>query len=255
MIFPSQTKIQYPCEGLPEVVENSVKAIIAAESALKKLERELLAGTWDGEVRQVSVYAPELLQLDNGVKIPPSGWKCSKCDLTNNLWLNLTDGAILCGRRFFDGTGGNDHAVQHYKETTFPLAVKLGTITADGKADVYSYAEDDMVEDPYLNKHLAHFGINIGQLEKTDKSMIEMELELNQKVGEWSILQESSTALQPIAGPGLTGMTNLGNSCYMNSVMQVVFSIPDFIKRFVDRAGDIFGTYPADPVNDFNVQM
>ena len=31
------------------------------------------------------------------------GWKCSKCDLTENLWLNLTDGSILCGRKYFDG--------------------------------------------------------------------------------------------------------------------------------------------------------
>ena len=36
-----------------------------------------------------------------------------------------------------------------------PLAVKLGTITPDGKADVYSYDEDDMVLDPHLDKHLA----------------------------------------------------------------------------------------------------
>ena len=28
-----------------------------------------------------------------------SGWKCSKCDMRENLWLNLTDGSILCGRR------------------------------------------------------------------------------------------------------------------------------------------------------------
>lgn len=25
------------------------------------------------------------------------------CDLTTNLWLNLTDGTILCGRKYFDG--------------------------------------------------------------------------------------------------------------------------------------------------------
>ena len=71
-------------------------------------------------------------QLDNGVKIPPSGWKCCDCELTCNLWLNLTDGHIGCGRRYFDGTGGNEHGVQHYKETGYPLAVKLGTITANG---------------------------------------------------------------------------------------------------------------------------
>jgi uncharacterized UBP type Zn finger protein len=48
----------------------------------------------------------------------------------------------------------------------YPLAVKLGTITKDGKADVFSYDEDDMVEDPNLIVHLAHFGINIAQMEK-----------------------------------------------------------------------------------------
>jgi len=48
----------------------------------------------------------------------------------------------------------------------YPLAVKLGTITKDGKADVYSYPEDDMVENPNLIKHLSHFGINISAMEK-----------------------------------------------------------------------------------------
>lgn len=77
-------------------------------------------------------HAENLVQLDNGKKIPPSGWKCEKCDLTNNLWLNLTDGSIMCGRKFFDGSGGNNHGVEHYQATKYPLSVKLGTITPDG---------------------------------------------------------------------------------------------------------------------------
>lgn len=44
--------------------------------------------------------------------------------------------------------------------------MKLGTITKDGKADVFSYDEDDMVEDPHLKDHLAHWGINIANMEK-----------------------------------------------------------------------------------------
>ena len=72
------------------------------------------------------------MQLDNGVKIPPSGWKCRDCDRTNNLWLNLTDGTILCGRKYHDGTGGNNGGVNYYKKTGYPLAVKLGTITPSG---------------------------------------------------------------------------------------------------------------------------
>ena len=33
---------------------------------------------------------------------------------------------------------------------------------------MYSYDEDDMVQDPKLSQHLQHFGINIAQLEKVD---------------------------------------------------------------------------------------
>jgi len=32
--------------------------------------------------------------------------------------------------------------------------------------DVYSYAEDDTVEDPLLAEHLAHFGIDFSSLRK-----------------------------------------------------------------------------------------
>jgi hypothetical protein len=38
--------------------------------------------------------------------------------------------------------------------------------TIDFLKDVFSYAEDDMVLDPLLEKHLAHFGINVNQMEK-----------------------------------------------------------------------------------------
>ncbi|XP_055713193.1 ubiquitin carboxyl-terminal hydrolase 5 [Phlebotomus papatasi] len=254
VVLPGFQTMPYSTK-LPQPVVNSVSAILAADSAMKKAEKSSLTGTWDGEVRHVSACAKDLLQLDNGRKIPPSGWKCDKCELTTNLWLNLTDGAVLCGRRFFDGSGGNDHAVLHYKETGYPLAVKLGTITSEGKGDVYSYEEDDMVEDPYLVQHLAHFGIKINQMEKTEKSMVELELDLNQRVGEWSLMCESGSNLTPMSGPGCTGMQNLGNSCYLNSVMQVIFTIPDFVERFVGNADGIFAKYPNDPASDFNIQM
>lgn len=247
--------VPYPSEAVPPAVVASVQAVLAAESAGDRSAKASTSGTWDGEARINSIYAEQLQQLDNGKTIPPSGWKCERCDLTSNLWLNLTDGSVLCGRRFFDGSGGNEHAAEHYKEVKYPLAVKLGTITADGKGDVYSYAEDDMVLDPFLQQHLAHFGIRTAQLEKTEKSMVELELALNERIGEWSILTESATQLEPIAGPGYTGMRNLGNSCYMNSVMQVVFSVEDFRERFYKGADRFLASHPADPAGDFNVQM
>lgn len=69
--------------------------------------------------------------------------------------------------------------MKHFEETgsIYPLVVKLGTITPHG-ADVYSYApdEDDMVTDPLLKEHLAHWGINMMQMDKTAKTMAEMEV-------------------------------------------------------------------------------
>ena len=61
--------------------------------------------------------------------------------------------------------------------------------------------------------------------------MAELELDMNQRVWEWSLLQESGSQLQPLCGPGLTGIHNLGNSCYMNSVIQVIMSIPQFVSK------------------------
>jgi len=111
-----------------------------------------------------------------------------------------------------------------------------------------------MVEDPNLAKHLAHFGINVTNMEKTDKSMVELEIDLNQRFDEWSIIQEEGSKLTPLFGPGFTGLVNLGNSCYLNSVMQVIFSIPDFQQKYYPP-NNIFESAPSDPPSDFTTQM
>ncbi|CAF4918793.1 unnamed protein product [Pieris macdunnoughi] len=91
-----------------------------------------------------------------------------------------------------------------------------------------------------LYKYVCTFSV------QTENSM-ELELELNQKTGEWNTLQESGSELQPLNGPALTGLNNLGNSCNINCVMQVLFRMPDFVQHFVDGVADIFSNLPEDP--------
>jgi len=63
---------------------------------------------------------------------------CSCCELKTNLWLCLTCGNLGCGRKnYLDNSGGNNHGVNHFDQTKHSLSVKMGTITADGKAAVH----------------------------------------------------------------------------------------------------------------------
>uniref|UniRef100_A0A3P8SVG7 Ubiquitin carboxyl-terminal hydrolase n=1 Tax=Amphiprion percula TaxID=161767 RepID=A0A3P8SVG7_AMPPE len=255
VILPDRQEVTSEDLGaMADVVRERVSLSMAGIMAADSVSHTLQVQQWDGEVRQESRHAADLKQLDNGVKIPPSGWRCEVCDLQENLWMNLTDGKVLCGRRYFDGSGGNNHALLHFQETGYPLAVKLGTITPDG-ADVYSYDEDDMVLDSKLPEHLTHFGIDMMTMEKTERTMTELEIAVNQRVGEWEVIQESGTTLRPLFGPGLTGMKNLGNSCYLNSVMQVLFTVPDFQSKYVSNIDKIIDEAPSDPTQDFKTQV
>lgn len=57
-------------------------------------------------------------------------------------------------------TGGNGHAMEHRRQhPDHVLVAKMGTITPDGKGDVYCYGCDDDVLDEQLVPHLAQFGI------------------------------------------------------------------------------------------------
>ena len=108
--------------------------------------------------------------------------------------------------------------------------------------------------------------------------MAEIEIDMNQRIGEWATLTESGSRLVPLYGKGYTGFDNLGNTCYMNSVMQVnnnirifisfitykstcinnqvVFSLPSFARGYVDGAPAVFAKANLyDPMSDFRLQV
>ncbi len=153
------------------------------------------------------------------------------CDLKENLWLCLQCGNLGCGRSQFGGVGGNSHGLKHTEETSHAVAVKLGSITSEGTADIYCYACNEERVDTELTKHLAHWGINIAEREKTEKSLTEMQIEQNLK-WEFAMTTEDGKELTPLFGSGFTGLKNIGNSCYLASVLQCLFSMPTFQNRY-----------------------
>lgn len=234
--------IPLPNQELPEFISNIIQAIINHEGMKKIME----VSAWDADQEKiVSKYADKLPQINpTGKKISqnPKDWKDEASDATDNLWLNLSTGYIGGGRKNWDGSGGSGSALQHYLDTgkQYPLVVKLGTITPHG-ADVWSYAgdEDCLVIDPHLADHLSFWAIDIMKLEKTDKSFGEMEVALNMNY-DWSKLMEGQEELIPVSGPGFVGLRNIGSTCYMNSLLQPLFHIPEVRLQRVSHYFEVF---------------
>ena len=249
--------IDYPNSNIPEYLSHAIDAVINHAGMKVSIDTT----TWDADQDKfVSKYAENLEQLNTGKKISqdPSLWKCEKSGDTNNLWLNLSTGYIGGGRKNWDGTGGSGAALEHYNETgrKYPLCVKLGTITSRG-GDVWSYApdEDTLVIDPHLSKHLSHWGIDIMQLEKTDKTLGEMEVDLNNKY-DWSkIIGGSGEEMQVISGPKYLGLKNIGSSCYLNSIVQVLAHIPEIESKYFSNREQILRTATSEPYSDFILQF
>lgn len=174
------------------------------------------------------------------------------CNLKENLWLCLECGNLGCGRSQFGGIGGNSHALAHSELTSHAVAVKLGSITADGSADIYCYRCNEERIDPDLASHLAHWGINILAREKTEKSLMEMQVEHNLK-WDFAMTTQDGHELTPVTGQGFTGLTNLGNSCYVSSVLQCIFDLPEFQLRYYRKNDEPpFAQLPAE---DLETQM
>ena len=156
---------------------------------------------------------------------------CSMCDLKENLWLCLRCGNLGCGRAQFGGVGGNSHGLKHADDSSHSVAVKLGSITSEGTADIYCYHCNEERTDPELATHLAHWGINIAEREKTEQSLMEMQVEQNLR-WDFAMTTEDGKELIPVFGRGFTGLKNLGNSCYLASILQCLFSLSAFQDRY-----------------------
>ena len=138
----------------------------------------------------------------------------------------------------------------HADNSHHPIAVKLGSLTPEGTADVYCYTCNDERTDPDLARHLAHWGINIAEREKTEKSLTELQIEQNLR-WEFSMTTEDGKELKPLFGEGLTGLKNLGNSCYLASILQCLFALPVFQERYRQPAN----IQSEEPAQDLEVQL
>ena len=166
---------------------------------------------WEMELKACK-HTTELIQLADSPQLASKSLaKCNSCELSSNLWLCLTCGNLGCGRKNYDGSGGNNHAVTHYESAEHPMVVKMGTITTEGNASIHCYACDEEILDPNLTTHLRTFGLQVEGMVKTEKTIGELELAMNLALT-LSKSYEAGKQMTMLYGPNFTGINNLGNT-------------------------------------------
>lgn len=91
-------------------------------------------------------------------------------------------------------------------------------------------------------------------MEKTEKTMAELQVEKNLSY-EFDKITEAGADLQPLSGEGFMGLKNLGNTCYMNSVLQVLWTMPELHEKYLPIAEAIYKSAPPTLANDFLTQF